>query len=100
MRSYHYNQFSARAIDDPSSSSMEPVDVRMVWRHITKHCFTMPFKAITPLDDMPNMSPHPIDTNFPPQINGMKHYISINITDNFLDHPKLMNNMIQCMFLY
>ena len=63
---------------------MEPVEVCMMWRHITKHCFTPPFKAISPLDDMPSMFPHPIDTDLPPQINPMKHCISVNITREFL----------------
>ena len=99
-RSYHQNQFSTPAIDEPPSYPMELVEVRMMWRHITRYCFITPFKAITPLDDMPSMFPRPIDTDLPPQINPMKHCISVNITGNFLDHPKLTNDMIQCMFLY
>ena len=99
-RSYHQNQFSALTIDEPPSYPMELVKVRMIWRHITKHCFTTLFKEITPLDDMPSMFPRPIDTDLPPQINPMKHYISVHITGNFLDHPKLTNDTIQCMFLY
>ena len=99
-RSYHQNQSSTGDINEPPSYPFEPVEVLMLWRHITKHCFTTLFKEITPLDDMPSMFPRPIDTDLPPQINPMKHYISVNITGNFLDHSKLTNDTIQCMFLY
>ena len=99
-RTYHHNLFSALVIDEPSSCPMEPVEVLIVKRHITKHCMTSPFKSITPIEDMPSMFLHPIDTDLPPQINPMKHYISINRLGNFLDHHKLTNDMIRCMFLY
>ena len=99
-RSYHQNQFSVGAIDEPPSYPFEPIEVLMLWRHITKHCFTMPLKEITPLDDMPSMSLRPINTDLPPQINLMKHCISVNRTGNFLDHPKLTNDTIWCMCLY
>ena len=99
-RTYHYNHFSTLTIDKPLSYPMEPVEVRMVKRHINKHYMTLPFKSITPIEDMPSMFLHPINTDLPPQINPIKHYISINELRNFLDQPKLTNNMIQCMFLY
>ena len=51
---------------------MDPVEVLMVKRHITKHFMTPPLKSITPIDDMPNMYPRPIDTDLPRQINPMK----------------------------
>ena len=67
---------------------------------MTKQCFTMSLKVITSLDDMLSMSLRPINTDLPPQINPMKHCISVNMTGNFLDHPKLTNDTIRCMFLY
>ena len=99
-RTYPYNHFSALAIDEPLSYTMEPIEVLMVKRQITKHCLTLPFKLITLIEDMSSMFPRPIDTDLSPQINPMKHYISINGLGNFLDNPKLTNDTIQCMFLY
>ena len=61
----------------------------MLWRHITKHCFKTPLKAITPLYDMHNMFPHPINADLPPQINGMKHGVSVNIAGNFLGSSQI-----------
>ena len=87
-------------IDEPSSYPFEPVVVLMLWRHITKHYFTTPLKATTPLIDMHNMFLHPINIDLPPQINAMKHCVSVNITGNFLDHPKLTNDTIRCIFFY
>ena len=99
-RTYHHSQFCTRPIDKPPSYPVEPAEVLMLWRHITEHYFKTPFKAITPVDYMPPMFPHPINTDLPPQINFMKDLISVNIMENFLDHPKLTNNTIRCMFLY
>ena len=99
-RSYHQIQCSTGNIDEPPSHPFEPVEVLMLWRHITKHCFTTPLKAVTPMHDMQCMFPHPIKTDLPPQINGMKHGVSVNIAGNFLDHPKLTNDTIRCMYLY
>ena len=93
-RTYHNNHFSAPMIDEPLSYPMEPVEVLMVKRHITKHCMTPSFESITPIEDMLSMFLHPIDTDLPPQINLMTHYIIINRLGNFLDHPKLTNNTI------
>ena len=99
-RSYQYNQCSTRNINEPPSHPFEPVEVLMLWRHITKHCLTTPLKAITPIYDMQSMFPHLINAHLPPQINGMKHGVSVNIAGNFLDHPKLTNDTIRCMYLY
>ena len=51
----------------------------MLWRHITKH-----YDAITPPYDMHIMFLHPINADLPPQINGMKHSVTVNIAGNFL----------------
>ena len=99
-RSYHQNQSSTGDIDEPSSYPFELAEVLVLWRHITKHCFTTLLKAITPLHDMHSMFLHLINTDLPPQINGMKHCVSVNIAGNFLDHPKLTNDTIWCMYLY
>ena len=99
-RSYHQNESSTGDIDKPSSYPCEPIEVLVLQRHITKHCLTMPLKAMTPVREMHSMSPHPINTDRPPQINGMKHRVRVNMAGNFLDHPKLPNDTIRCMFLY
>ena len=99
-RTYHHSQFSTKPIDEPPSYPIEPTEVLVLWRHITKHYFTTPLKATTPLIDMHNMFPHPIDIDLPPQINAMKHSVGVNIAGNFLDHPKLTNYTIRCMSLY
>ena len=99
-RSYHQNQFRTRAIDETPSYPFEPIKILVLWRHITKHCFSTLLKAITPLHDMASMFSHPINIDLPPQINVMKHCISVNIKRNFVDHPKLTNDTIRCMFLY
>ena len=99
-RTYHYNHFSAPAINEPPSYLMELVEVLLVKRHITKHYMAPLFKSITPIEDMHSMFLRPIETDLPHQINPMKHYININRLGNFLNHPKLTNDTIRCMFLY
>ena len=88
-RSYQQNQSSTGDIDEPLSYPSEPIEVLMLWRHITKHCFKTPLKAITPLHDMHNMFPHPINADLPPQINGMKHGVTVNIAGNFLGSSQI-----------
>ena len=94
-RSYHQNQSSTEDIDEPPSYPSELIEVLMLWRHITKH-----YDAITPPYDMHIMFLHPINADLPPQINGIKHGVSVNVVGNFLDHSRLTNDMIRCMFLY
>ena len=100
LRSYQQSHYSTTPIDEPPSHPFEPVVVLVLWRHITKHCLRTSIKAITPLKDMHSMFLHLINTDLPPQINAMKHSVSVNIAGNFLDHPKLMNDTIRCMSLY
>ena len=66
-------------INEPLCYPFEPAEVLMLWRHITRHCFTTPLKVITSLHDMHSMFPHPVNTDLPPQINFMKHCVSVNI---------------------
>ena len=38
--------------------------------------------------------------HFKLDFNGIKHGVSVNVVGNFLDHPRLTNDMIRYIFLY